>query len=111
MKRKIVILPVLIILGIAGVVGYIHRRVVRIDVEVFEVGNGYGYQLKSGGKVLVRQEVIPALPGSGPFCSRSDARTAGILVRHKIMNRESPAITKEELKVLRVDVKCLDLAD
>jgi len=73
-----------------------------LQKEVIEVPNGYGYQIFSGNKLLVQQEYIPAVKGNKPFQSRKDAKRVADLVIEKILSRQSPQITLEELNSLEI---------
>lgn len=97
-------------MGIAGIVLFYPKKNDRVTIEVFEVSGGYGYLIKNQDKVLIRQDVIPAIQARSPFCSYDDAGAVADLVRRKMLKRESPAITKEELKALHVQINCLVLA-
>jgi hypothetical protein len=70
--------------------------------RVIRVAGGWGYELYDGNRILIHQEIIPALPGNRSFSSREDARKTGQLVLRKIKNGQLPVITVEELEELNV---------
>ena len=78
------------------------------QVEVFKVGNGFGYQIKSQSKLLIKQDYIPAVQLNKTFCTEEDAEKVGRFVANKILNKENPKVTMENLKQLNVDLQCVN---
>ncbi|MBO0320729.1 DUF4907 domain-containing protein [Muricauda sp. CAU 1633] len=74
----------------------------KIHAEVILAGEGYGYQIYHGERVLIKQEFIPAVHGTKPFTSPTDARRVAKLVMEKITKRVSPEITQSEIEALDV---------
>ncbi|WP_170164529.1 DUF4907 domain-containing protein [Sinomicrobium pectinilyticum] len=111
MRKSVLILGGILLIGIAVVYLFDLQRRDRIVTEVVQVPGGYGYLVKSGDKILIRQEMIPSIQKTSPFCTYNDAKAVASLVRQKIIKKEIPAITKEELKALHVRINCLDLAN
>jgi len=70
--------------------------------EVFELSDGFGYQILNNGKVLVRQEYIPVISGNMPFKSQEDADRMADLVMEKIEKGKSPRVNLEELESLEI---------
>ena len=70
--------------------------------EIFEVGDGYGYQILLEDKVLIRQEYIPILEGNRPFATAKNAERTANKVITKILKKESPILTISELKELQI---------
>lgn len=89
---------------------FIFKPNTEIEVEVYTVNNGYGYLLNENGKVLIKQDFIPIISGKKAFCTSQDAKKTGDLVKQKIIDKKSPAITISELKQLNLDFNCLDLS-
>jgi hypothetical protein len=75
---------------------------VKINCRVIRVGNGWGYELFSGEKVMVHQEIIPAIQGEFPFVSRRDARKTGKLALYKMANCRLPVITQHDLDSMKI---------
>lgn len=98
-----------IIIILVSVFEYNFKPNNKIKVEVYKVDNGYGYLLNENGKVLIKQNFIPAIPGEKVFCTKEDAKKTGNIVRQKIIDKKSPTITINELKQLNLDFNCLDL--
>lgn len=74
--------------------------------EVFAVGGGYGYHITKQGKILIRQESVPAEPGNKKFCDSLDALKVGNEVIKLLHKGKIPAITKDDLKRLDIKLKC-----
>lgn len=68
-----------------------------LKVDTFKAGNGYGYSITNKGKIYIYQPFIPAVEGNVPFISRSDARKAGKMVQKKLINREEPSLSVDDL--------------
>lgn len=110
--KKIALIFVLAVCMCAVVIGLFYPRdSSAISTEVIAIPGGYGYVLKNGNKVLIKQQIIPAISNTSPFCTYDDARAVAFLVRKKMLKGETPAITKEELKALHVRLNCIDLAN
>ncbi len=80
-----------------------------LTVTVFKIENGFGYSINRNDKILIKQAYIPTLQENKTFCTRSDAQKTADLVVDKLLNKKSPAITINELEMLQIDFKCLDL--
>ncbi|MGS2737774.1 DUF4907 domain-containing protein [Sinomicrobium sp. M5D2P17] len=111
MRKRILVLLGILLTGIAVICLFYPQKSDKITTEVVQVTGGYGYLVKSGDKILVRQEIIPTVQKTSPFCTYNDAQAVAHLVKQKMMKKEMPAITKEELKALHVRLNCLDLAN
>jgi hypothetical protein len=74
----------------------------EIRVEVFRIDTtqAWGYEIVSGNKVFIHQETIPALEGKRPFASKEDALKVGNRVKEKLIAKQPPNITKEEVFAL-----------
>ncbi len=80
-----------------------------ITSEVIPLGTGFGYIIRINHKIIIKQMYIPAIKGNTPFCSQEDAQQTADLVSQKIIQKENPAVTLEELKNLQIDFNCLHL--
>ncbi len=74
----------------------------QIRTEIIMVEQGYGYQILSGEKLLVRQEFIPAVYGQVAFQNSDDAKKIADLVKNKLINRINPEVSLEELRSLNI---------
>ena len=70
------------------------------DVEIYESGDGWGYDILKKDNVYIHQPFMPAVEGEVPFPDRKSAKETGRLVIKKIRKHKSPAVTKEEIKVI-----------
>lgn len=70
--------------------------------EVYNVGNGYGYYIKTYDKILIKQSFIPAIQGEKSFVTEKDAQKVANLVMVKITENESPVVTVNELNNLNI---------
>lgn len=77
-----------------------------MTVTTFQVNGGYGYSIKHQGRILIKQENIPAIAKVQAFCTQEDAEKTGELVKDKILNHLSPSLSLEELKKLEVNLDC-----
>ena len=75
---------------------------VKLEVEPYETGAGWGYKITAGGTTYINQDRIPVLPGKQTFRSKDDALSVGNFVVQKLMKRQSPAISQAELLALHI---------
>lgn len=73
-----------------------------LKLEVYRAGEGWGYNIFLGGKIIIKQDIIPAIQNSIPFHSEADARKVGQLVLEKLKKSEHPTIKIQEMDSLRV---------
>ena len=67
-------------------------------VETYQVENGWGYQIMKGGKTYIYQPYMPCVEGEQPFAREEIAKKTGELVIWKLIQRQTPGITKKELE-------------
>lgn len=72
------------------------------QVNVFKVGDGFGYDITADNNILIKQENIPAIQQQKKFISYRQAEKAANVVVKKLNNRENPSISIEELKKLGI---------
>ncbi|MDA3622055.1 MULTISPECIES: DUF4907 domain-containing protein [Bacteroides] len=70
----------------------------RLKVIETENGNGYGYQILCGDRVVICQPYIPSLPGRKGFALEEDARKVGNLVLERIRQGNDFTISAADLK-------------
>lgn len=75
-----------------------------LKVIPIKAGNGWGYDIRYDGKVIIHQEMVPGVSGRYCFRTPSDARKTGVLVIDKIRRKEIPSVSQQELILLGVDV-------
>ena len=64
----------------------------------------FGYEIRFGGKMFIRQNRIPAVNLNIGFTTRNDAKKTGRLVLHKLQKTPSdfPDVTIRELDSLKI---------
>jgi len=99
-KTKLVVL-LLISFGIFSCQN--HKKKTEIEYSVFEVNNGWGYDIKINNKTFIHQDVIPTINNSKPFISQDDAEKVAKLVIEKIKKKQlPPAVSREEIEKLGI---------
>ena len=78
-------------------------------IEIHKVKNGYGYSLSNNGKLLIKQDLIPAIQKKYPFCTFEDAYNVATLVKERIVKNQNPKIILIDLENLNVSINCVDL--
>ena len=73
-----------------------------VKLETFPTETGWGYLIKTGDKVFIKQEFIPAVPGEHSFASKIDAEKIGTLILQKLKKKQHPSVTVEELDSLQI---------
>jgi hypothetical protein len=66
-------------------------------VNVFESGEGWGYDIMYKNVTIIHQPFIPALSGQHPFKNEAQAKKTGKLVVKRIINKKSPYVSPEEV--------------
>jgi hypothetical protein len=66
---------------------------------------GWGYEIYSGEKAIIRQETIPAVNGIVSFKTEEDAAQTAALVIEKLKRGKPPLVSKKELDSLGVDTR------
>jgi hypothetical protein len=66
-------------------------------------GQSFGYDIYSGGKLLIHQVSIPGLPGNQGFARRKDAAKVAALVIKKLEKHiKPPTVSRQEMEELKV---------
>ena len=78
------------------------------NTRIYAVNSGYGYEISKHDKILIKQDHIPAISEQHTFCNSDDALKVANLVISKLENKETPRITKAELKTSAVALNCLN---
>lgn len=83
------------------------KQEIRLNIETYKQNDGgYGYLIKSGQKILIKQDFIPTLSGELHFCTKEDAKKVASLVKNKILQHQSPSITSLEIKHMEIKTNC-----
>lgn len=78
----------------------------EVAAQVYRQDGGYGYKIIYRERVLINQGAIPAIPGGKKFCDSLDAVKVSNEVLERFKNRTTPTITADDLKRLKIKLKC-----
>ncbi len=95
-----IVMPLIIL----GALLFSCQKVNRASVETFQTDSGWGYCVKHNGQTFIKQANIPAVTGNYSFVREVDARNTGRLILQKLKNKQSPAITVQELDSLKIEI-------
>ncbi len=73
------------------------------SVQTFSVdGKGWGYEIVCKDKIIIKQDIIPAIQHAIPFQSEGDAEKIGQLVLNKMNSKKLPSVSVAELDSLQI---------
>lgn len=98
-KKRILIFALFLVIILAAIT--YTRRGHFYEVDLFKSENGWGYDILINKKTYIHQPYMPVIEGQVPFSDKRSARKTGKLVVRKLKNKQSPAISKGELELLR----------
>jgi hypothetical protein len=75
---------------------------VFVQVRAIQNANGWGYEILTDGKVYIKQDLIPAIPGRRSFETKEQALAVGNKVLDKLEHNQMPTITLTELKEMNI---------
>lgn len=70
----------------------------RFSSDTFLTSSGWGYNILVNGKLLIRQESIPAYAGETGFPTKEQAEKAATLIINKMKRSEPPVVTTFEIQ-------------
>lgn len=70
----------------------------KAELEIFQSGNGWGYQIVMKQKVLIYQPTIPAIDTVIPFPDEVSTRKVGILVLKRFNAHRNFSVSKKEVQ-------------
>ncbi len=77
---------------------------VPFRVQTFSVdGKGWGYEIVCKNKIIIKQDIIPAIQHPTPFQSEEDARETGQLVINKMKRKKLPSVSIAELDSMQIE--------
>jgi len=77
----------------------------KYSVETFRTENGgWGYIILAGDKIIIKQDIIPAIQNSVPFKTKTDAEKVGWYVLNKIQNHQNPSVDTYAIDSLKISV-------
>jgi hypothetical protein len=73
------------------------------EITTLQTANGWSYQIRQNGKILVDQPTIPGRPGTAGFQSQEDAQKVAELVKSKLQAKVfPPSISEADLQNLNI---------
>lgn len=73
------------------------------SIETFRISEiGWGYNIFKNKKLIIKQDVIPAVEKQVAFNSEEDAKKTGLLVIEKIKKNQLPTISRSDLEGLKI---------
>jgi hypothetical protein len=73
-----------------------------VELKTFQVGGGWGYDIRVGRDFAIHQDRIPAIPGNKPFINEAEALKAGRFIVEKLKKGKIPSFTLAELDDLHI---------
>lgn len=103
-RKSIRLIGIAVLVTVLTVSGIMYAGICssRSFVKPFSTETGWGYCVYYHNELLVRQTIVPAVPGAMAFPSRKTARQTGLLVLHRLRTGQDPTITEEDLLKLKV---------
>ncbi len=76
---------------------------IHFEITTLQNANGWGYQIRQNGKLLLDQPVIPGRPGNAGFQTQADAQRVAELVKTKLQAKVfPPTVSEDDLKNLNI---------
>src|SRR3990172_6166915 len=72
-------------------------------VKTFRISGGWGYKIIRDSKEFIYQPFIPGVSGKKAFPDKRYAARAGKIVKEKLLNKEIPYFTREDLRKVGLD--------
>ena len=98
----IIVLTSALFFGVSKFIPQPEDATSTIVTKVISTNDGYGYQILEGDKILIQQEVIPAVAGKQSFRTVKDAQFVADVVLYKLLKGDSPMLTVQELDELDI---------
>lgn len=90
-------LPVLIFLIFIRAEGLGTSRGRQLELQTFQLEDGWGYQIFCDNKLFIYQPTIPAIDTVIPFPDKESAHKIGSLVLKRLKANQSPAICLSDI--------------
>jgi len=73
------------------------------EISTFQTANGWAYQIRQNGKLVIDQPTIPGRPGTAGFQTQADAQKVAELVKAKLNAKEfPPSVSEADLQNLNI---------
>ena len=80
-----------------------HTAAQNFDISTFQTANGWAYQIRQNGKLVIDQPTIPGRPGIAGFQTQADAQKVAELVTAKLKAKEfPPSVSEADLQNLNI---------
>ena len=73
-----------------------------LTIESFKTTSGWGYSIADQNKIIIKQSIIPVINYTKSFSTKEDALKVANLVVEKLKKNISPAVTKNDLILLKI---------
>lgn len=70
----------------------------QLELQTFQSGDGWGYQIRMNGKVLIYQPTIPSIDTVMAFPDKESAEIIGTLVLNKLAGNKDFSVSREEIQ-------------
>ena len=70
----------------------------QLELQTFQSGDGWGYQIRMNGKVLIYQPTIPSIDTVISFPDKESAENIGTLVLNKLAGNRNFSVSREEIQ-------------
>jgi hypothetical protein len=75
----------------------------RFDITTVQGANGWGYQIRQNGKLIINQPTIPGRPGTAGFLTQQEAQSVAEFVKSKLLAKVfPPTVSEDDLKNLNI---------
>ena len=75
----------------------------ELKCRVMEEEGGYGYVVLHGADTLIYQPFVPVVSGRLPFATKAEALAVGRLVCRKLVEGQSPRLSRKEVEACLTD--------
>jgi len=82
----------------SGKIKFTHNQ--QLELQTFQLEEGWGYQILIDGKIFIYQPTIPAIASIRSFPDEKSALRVGTLVLKRIKLRKEPVVTLNEVSCL-----------
>ncbi|WP_338870694.1 DUF4907 domain-containing protein [Spirosoma sp. SC4-14] len=98
------LLWVMVVLGFLTAYLFYPRHT-NYEVQVFDTGKGWGYDILRNGKAFIHQPTVPGVAGTVGFANAEQAQKVGERAVEKLeQEKDLPTLTHDELRQLGVKI-------
>ena len=70
----------------------------QLELQTFQSGDGWGYQIRMNGTVLIYPPTIPSIDTVTAFPNEESAENIGTLVLNKLAGNRNFSVSREEIQ-------------